>query len=46
MFHAETVGLANVLAAIEKYSRGYHGEAWKPASLLQRLAAEGRGFNG
>ena len=45
MFYADTVGLANVLAAIEKYGRAYHGEAWKPASLLQRLAAEGRGFN-
>jgi 3-hydroxyacyl-CoA dehydrogenase len=46
MFYADTVGLANVLAAIEKYTRGYHGEAWTPAALLQRLAAEGRGFNG
>ncbi len=46
MFYADTVGLPNVLAAIEKYGRGHHGEAWKPAPLLQRLAAEGKTFNG
>jgi 3-hydroxyacyl-CoA dehydrogenase len=46
MFYADTVGLAHVLAAIEGYARGYHGEAWTPAPLLVRLAAEGRGFNG
>jgi 3-hydroxyacyl-CoA dehydrogenase len=46
MFYADTVGLARVREAIERYARGYHGEAWAPAALLQRLAAEGRGFNG
>jgi 3-hydroxyacyl-CoA dehydrogenase len=46
MFYADTVGLPKVLAAIGKYGRGYHGEAWEPAALLQRLAADGRGFNG
>jgi 3-hydroxyacyl-CoA dehydrogenase len=45
MFYADTVGLANVLAAIEQFGRGYHGEAWLPAALLKRLADEGRGFN-
>jgi 3-hydroxyacyl-CoA dehydrogenase len=45
MFYADTVGLANVLAAIEQYGRGHHGEAWAPAALLKRLAEEGRGFN-
>jgi 3-hydroxyacyl-CoA dehydrogenase len=45
MFYADTVGLANVLAAIEQYGRGYHGEAWASAALLKRLAEEGRGFN-
>jgi 3-hydroxyacyl-CoA dehydrogenase len=45
MFYADTVGLAKVLEAIESYARGYHGEAWAPAALLRRLAAEGRGFN-
>jgi 3-hydroxyacyl-CoA dehydrogenase len=46
MFHADTVGLPQVLAAIEGYARGYRGEAWTPAPLLVRLAAEGKGFNG
>jgi 3-hydroxyacyl-CoA dehydrogenase len=46
MFYADTVGLPAVLAAVEKYARGYHGEAWTPAPLLVRLAAEGKGFNG
>jgi len=45
MFYADTVGLANVLGSIEKFAKGRHGEAWKPAPLLARLAAEGKGFN-
>lgn len=45
MFYADTVGLSNVLAAMEKYAGGYHGDAWKPAHLLVKLAAEGKGFN-
>src|SRR5471030_1044937 len=46
MFYADTVGLPNVLTAIEKYARGHHGEAWKPAPLLLKLVAEGRTFTG
>jgi 3-hydroxyacyl-CoA dehydrogenase len=46
MFYADTVGLPAVLAAVEKYARGYHGEAWTPAPLLVRLAGEGKTFNG
>ncbi|WBS00264.1 3-hydroxyacyl-CoA dehydrogenase NAD-binding domain-containing protein [Pseudoduganella sp. SL102] len=45
MFHADTVGLPNVLAAIERFAAGAHGEAWRPAPLLVRLAAERKGFN-
>jgi 3-hydroxyacyl-CoA dehydrogenase len=45
MFYADTVGLPNVVAAMEKYARGRHGEYWKPAPLLARLAAEGKTFN-
>ena len=45
MFYADTVGLPNVLTAIEKYARGHHGEAWKPAPLLLKLASEGKTFN-
>ncbi|OFA06836.1 3-hydroxyacyl-CoA dehydrogenase NAD-binding domain-containing protein [Duganella sp. HH101] len=45
MFYADTVGLPNVLAAINKYAQGHQGGAWKPAPLLVKLAAEGKGFN-
>jgi 3-hydroxyacyl-CoA dehydrogenase len=45
MFYADTVGLFNVVAAMEKYARGRHGEFWKPAPLLAKLAAEGKTFN-
>jgi len=45
MFYADTVGLKKVLAAIEKYAQGYHGEVWRPAPLLARLAGEGKTFN-
>jgi len=46
MFYADTVGLPNVLAAIEGFARGRGGEAWQPAPLLARLAPLGQGFNG
>ncbi len=45
MFYADTVGLPNVLRAIEKYSHGLQGSAWKPAPLLVKLASEGKSFN-
>ncbi|TFW28952.1 3-hydroxyacyl-CoA dehydrogenase NAD-binding domain-containing protein [Massilia horti] len=45
MFYADWVGLPRVLASIEKYAEGRNGDAWKPAQLLARLAAEGKGFN-
>jgi 3-hydroxyacyl-CoA dehydrogenase len=45
MFYADTVGLMNVVAAMEKYAKGRHGEFWKPAPLLAKLAAEGKTFN-
>lgn len=46
MFHADLVGLPNVLAAMRKYGQARHGDAWAPAGLLVKLAAEGKGFNG
>jgi 3-hydroxyacyl-CoA dehydrogenase len=46
MFYADTVGLPKVLASIEKFSKGYMGEAWKPAPLLVKLAKENKKFNG
>jgi 3-hydroxyacyl-CoA dehydrogenase len=45
MFHADTLGLKNVLAAMEKYRNGYHGECWQPAPLLAKLAAQDKTFN-
>jgi 3-hydroxyacyl-CoA dehydrogenase len=46
MFYADTVGLPNVLASIKHYAKGHHGDAWRPAPLLVRLAEEGKTFNG
>ncbi len=45
MFYADTVGLPNVLAAMKKYAKGRHGEFWKPAPLLAKLAKKGKTFN-
>jgi 3-hydroxyacyl-CoA dehydrogenase len=45
MFYADTTGLPNVVMAMEKYAKGRHGQAWKPAPLLAKLAAEGKTFN-
>src|SRR4051812_35545623 len=46
MFYADTVGLDKVLAAIQRFQKGYQGAQWKPAPLLVRLAKEGKTFNG
>jgi 3-hydroxyacyl-CoA dehydrogenase len=46
MFYADTVGLDKVLAAIERFQKGYQGGQWKPAPLLVKLAKESRRFNG
>jgi 3-hydroxyacyl-CoA dehydrogenase len=45
MFYADTVGLQNVVMTMERFAKGRHGEAWKPAPLLAKLAAEGKTFN-
>jgi len=45
MFYADTVGLITVVMAMDKYAKGRHGDAWKPAPLLAKLAAEGKTFN-
>jgi 3-hydroxyacyl-CoA dehydrogenase len=46
MFYADTVGLAQVLERIREFEQGRHGQYWKPAALLERLATEGKRFNG
>lgn len=45
MCYADTVGLPNVLRTIRQFAKGHHAEAWKPAPLLEKLAAEGKTFN-
>ncbi|HLM52931.1 MAG TPA: 3-hydroxyacyl-CoA dehydrogenase NAD-binding domain-containing protein, partial [Pseudoxanthomonas sp.] len=46
MFHADTVGLYNVLAAMRRYAKDHEGSAWEPAPLLVELAESGKSFNG
>ena len=43
MWHADTVGLAKVLARIREFHER-HGYWWQPAPLLEQLAAEGKTF--
>ncbi len=43
MFYADTVGLAKVLARIEEF-HAIHGHWWRPAPLLEELAANGSTF--
>jgi 3-hydroxyacyl-CoA dehydrogenase len=45
MWYADTVGLEKVCRRIEEFHR-QHGEQWKPAPLLQRLAEAGETFAG
>ncbi len=45
MFYADTVGLPTVLARLQEY-RHQFGDYWKPSPLLERLAAQNRGFHG
>jgi 3-hydroxyacyl-CoA dehydrogenase len=47
MFHADTVGLGKVVAAMQRFAANPHGDPafWEPAPLMARLAAEGRTFN-
>ena len=43
MFYADTIGLPTLLARIREYHERV-GDYWKPASLLEELASQGRGF--
>ncbi|MET7247484.1 3-hydroxyacyl-CoA dehydrogenase NAD-binding domain-containing protein [Methylobacterium sp. EM32] len=43
MFWADTIGLPKVLERLRVYEAEY-GEAFKPSALLERLAAEDKGF--
>jgi 3-hydroxyacyl-CoA dehydrogenase len=43
MFYADTVGSKTVLAKLKEYE-GKLGDDFKPAALLEKLAAEGGTF--
>jgi 3-hydroxyacyl-CoA dehydrogenase len=43
MAYADSLGLAHVLAKVNEY-RARLGDHWRPAPLLERLAAAGKGF--
>jgi 3-hydroxyacyl-CoA dehydrogenase len=45
MFYADTVGLGEVVSAMQRYARGVNPGPWKPAPLLARLAAAGEKFS-
>jgi len=44
MFWADQVGLPGILEAVRGFHDRLGGTHWRPAPLLERLAAEGRGF--
>jgi len=44
MFHADRMGLPNVLAKIERFAAGINGWSWTPAPLLVELAARNATF--
>ena len=48
MQYADQVGLFNVAEAMKRFARNPHDDAefWQPAPLLQKLALEGKTFNG
>jgi 3-hydroxyacyl-CoA dehydrogenase len=47
MRYADTVGLYNVVRSMKRFAANPHAdpEFWKPAPLLEELAAEGKTFN-
>ncbi|HZZ92911.1 MAG TPA: 3-hydroxyacyl-CoA dehydrogenase NAD-binding domain-containing protein [Usitatibacter sp.] len=47
MFHADTVGLGNVVERMAEFAKNPHGDPafWEPAPLLAKLAREGKTFN-
>ncbi|HXN81999.1 MAG TPA: 3-hydroxyacyl-CoA dehydrogenase NAD-binding domain-containing protein [Myxococcales bacterium] len=47
MFHADQVGLFNVVRSMERFAKNPHADPgfWRPSPLLARLAAQGKKFN-
>lgn len=46
MLYADTVGLDKVLARVQAFEKGEHGEDWTPAARLVELAEATKRFNG
>ncbi|HEX4152492.1 MAG TPA: 3-hydroxyacyl-CoA dehydrogenase NAD-binding domain-containing protein [Steroidobacteraceae bacterium] len=46
MFYADTVGLPTILRAMRGFAKGYQPDAWRPAPLLEKLAAGNGSFAG
>lgn len=46
MFHADRIGIQTIKAALDRYSALVGREYFQPAPLIERLAAEGKGFYG
>ena len=44
MFWAQQFGFDKVIATMQKLAPT-HGQRWKPAALLERLAASGQGWS-
>ena len=44
MFWADQMGLAKVMETIKGFHEAGYGDVWQPASLIERLAAEGLSF--
>ena len=44
MYYADSIGLAKIADRLAGFAERFDEPALKPAPLLQRLAAEGRGF--
>ena len=43
MHYADSLGLAKVVERLKAYE-AQHGDFFKPSALLEKLAAEGKGF--
>jgi 3-hydroxyacyl-CoA dehydrogenase len=48
MLYADMAGLYNVARSMRRFAQDPHADPafWKPAPLIEKLAAEGRTFNG
>lgn len=44
MFYADTVGLDKVLAKLKEFQEQHGDDFWQPATLIEKLVAEGKGF--